>query len=600
MQGKEQETLRDTFLGIESSITGKRWEERLKDHRSALALSQRLGLPEIIGRLLAARGVTLDTAEAFLKPTLRDWLPDPSVLKGMDDATARILKALEQKEKIAVFGDYDVDGATSSALLIHYFKSIGVEIAVHIPDRVSEGYGPNLPALLNLQQQGCSLIITVDCGTSAFEALEGAQQAGLDILVIDHHEAEALLPPAVAVVNPNRQDETREYGSLAAVGVVFLVLVALNRRLREANWLGKQNIREPNLMSLLDLVALGTVCDVVPLSGLNRAYVSQGVKVLAKRHNPGIVALSDVAKLSEKPDSGHLGYTLGPRVNAGGRVGQSWLGAKLLSTENTDEALKIALQLEEYNSERKTIETDVLDQALGTIGNETELKGIAIASGEGWHPGVIGIVASRLKDRYNMPSLVIAFDENGIGKGSGRSVPGVDLGAAVIAARQAGLLENGGGHAMAAGLTVHQENYQELCQFLSERLSKALSEVSYTPSIGIDGALQPGGASTDLIDLLDSCGPFGVGNPQPRFVLPSVRVLRPGLVGESHVRCILSGSDGKTIKGIAFRSLDNELGQLLLNTGGMPIHVCGKLKRDTWSGPDGVQIIIEDAAPING
>ncbi len=590
---------RDIFLGVESSVTGKRWEERLKDQRTALALSQRLGLPEIIGRLLAARGVGFENAEAYLKPTLRDWLPNPSDLKGMDDTIARILVAINKGEKIAVFGDYDVDGATSSALLIRYFKSIGFNLYVHIPDRVSEGYGPNLPALLKLQKEGCSLVITVDCGTSAFEALEGARDANLDVLVIDHHEAEANLPPAVAVVNPNRQDETREFSSLAAVGVVFLVLVALNRCLRDAQWFSKKGMPEPNLMNLLDLVALGTVCDVVPLAGLNRAYVSQGVKILAKRQNPGIVALSDVAKLSERPDSGHLGYTLGPRVNAGGRVGQSWLGAKLLSTDNTEEAESIAKQLEEYNTDRKNIEGEVLDQALGAVGDESLLSGCVLVAGDGWHPGVIGIVASRLKDRYNLPSFVIAFDENGVGKGSGRSVPGVDLGAAIIAARQAGILENGGGHSMAAGLTVRKERYNELCAFLHERLFVAMDQASFVPGLGIDGALQPGSATGELIDLLESCGPFGMGNPQPRFVLPSVRVLRPGIVGENHVRCILSGSDGRTIKGISFRSLDSELGQVLLNTGGLPLHICGKLKKDTWSGPDGVQMIIEDAAIIN-
>ncbi|WP_020593258.1 single-stranded-DNA-specific exonuclease RecJ [Kiloniella laminariae] len=591
---------RVVFLGVENSVTGKRWEDRLLDSRTALALSQRLGLPEIIGRILAARGVGLDTAEAYLKPTLRDWLPNPSDLKGMDAATGRILQAIEARESIAVFGDYDVDGATSSALLLRYFAQLGLELKVHIPDRVTEGYGPNLPALLKLQKEGCSLVITVDCGTSAFEPLEGAKEAGLDIIVIDHHEAEANLPPAVAVVNPNRQDESREFTSLAAVGVVFLVLVALNRQLREVSWFTRQGVREPNLMNLLDLVALGTVCDVVPLSGLNRAYVSQGVKVLAKRNNPGIVALSDAAKLSERPDSGHLGFTLGPRVNAGGRVGQSWLGARLLSTNRLDEAEAIARQLEELNSERRQIEAEVLDQALGQAAELSEGTGCVLVAGEGWHPGVIGIVASRLKDRYNAPAFVIAFDDHGVGKGSGRSVPGVDLGAAVIAARQAGLLENGGGHAMAAGLTVTRERYQDLCVFLHERLSRELADISFVPSVGIDGALHPGGANGDLVELLDSCGPYGVGNAQPRFVLPQVRILRPAIVGDSHVRCILSGADGRTIKGIAFRCLDNDLGQFLLNSGGLPVHVCGKLKKDSWSGPDAVQIIIEDAASATG
>lgn len=590
---------RGCFLGVERSLTGKRWEERLADSRQALALSQQLGLPEIVGRVMAARGVDVDEAERFLNPTLRAYLPDPSVFQDMDRAARRLVRALEAGEKIAVFGDYDVDGATSSAVLARFFAAAGAPLEIYIPDRLAEGYGPNAPALKRLKASGIGIVITVDCGITAFDALAEAAAAGLEVIVVDHHAAEPRLPPAAAVVNPNRLDDASGLGQLAAVGVAFLLTVAVNRALREAGWYRRQNRPEPDLLQWLDLVALGTVCDVVPLTGLNRALVAQGLKVMAGRRNAGLVALSDVARIDDKPGTYHAGFLLGPRVNAGGRVGEAPLGARLLTCDDPGEAAAIAAKLDAYNAERKAIEMQVLDQAIRQVEETGPGEGLVVAASEGWHAGVIGIVASRLKERFNKPALVVAL-ENGVGKGSARSVPGVDLGAAVIAARQEGLLINGGGHAMAAGLTVAQDHLAELTAFLQQRLARRLAEIDYRPSLGIDGALKPRGATLELLEQLERCGPFGVGNVQPRFALTSVKVSKASVVGENHVRCFLgdaAGSGGGSLKGIAFRALDSDLGPALLQTAGLPLHVAGRLQIDRWNGREGVQFIIEDAAP---
>lgn len=592
---------RDTVLGVERSLTGKRWEARLADLRLAQALCQQLDVPELVGRVLAGRGVAPEAAELFLKPTLRDQLPDPSHLLDLDNAVARLETAIRGRETVAVFGDYDVDGATSAALLQRFFRAIGQDLTVYIPDRLSEGYGPNGPALRRLRDAGVSLVVTLDCGTTAFEALETAAAAGLQVLVVDHHAADSRLPRAQAVVNPNRLDETSPHGHLAAIGVTFLLVVGLNRTLRQSGWYGEAGRREPDLRGWLDLVALGTVCDVVPLTGANRALVAQGLKVLAERGNVGLAALADVAGIDERPGAFHCGYVLGPRVNAGGRVGEASLGARLLATEDKVEGRQIAEQLDRFNAERRDIENQVLDQALAQVERQPaqDRRGLIVAAGAGWHAGVIGIVASRLKERYNLPALVIALDQ-GVGKGSGRSVPGVDLGAQVIAARQAGLLVNGGGHAMAAGLTVAQSALPALRAFLADRLAARIEAIGYCPSLGLDGALQPGAASFEMLEHLQRIGPYGVGNPEPRFVLPAVRIQRPQVVGEQHVRCQLLGSDGRRLKGIAFRGLDSALGEGLLKAGALPLHVAGKLRADSWSGPDAVQFIIEDAAPVNG
>jgi len=601
-------TPRACFLDVERSAAGRRWEERLADPRQGLALAQRLGVPEVIGRVMAARGVGLDDAAAYLEPTLREALPDPLCLKDMDAAVARLSRAVRTGEAIAIFGDYDVDGATSSALLHRFLRSVGAEPRVYIPDRITEGYGPNERALLDLHRQGAAVVVTVDCGIAAFAPLAAAAEAGLEVIVLDHHTAQPTLPKAAAIVNPNRLDEIDPKDDrhglrrLAAVGVTFLLVVALNRALREAGWYDRDGRREPDARQWLDLVALGTVCDVVPLTGLNRALVSQGLKVMAARGNAGLVALADVANLDERPDAYHAGYILGPRVNAGGRVGEAPLGARLLATDDPGEAADMARRLDAYNSERRIIEAQVLQEAIIRVEDAGAAPGRPVfVAAEGWHPGVVGIIASRLRERYAVPAMVIAIDTGtGEGRGSGRSVLGVDLGAAVIAAQQEGLLVNGGGHPMAAGLTVRPERLADLRAFLDERLSAALDAADYRPALGLDGALQPDAATADLVRQLERCGPFGTGNVQPRFAVPAVRIVHADVVGENHVRCTLAGSSGGRLKGIAFRALDSELGKLLLQSGGRPIHLAGKLRPDRWKGRDSVQLIIEDAATITG
>lgn len=589
--------LRDAaVLGVERSLGGRRWETRLADQRLGLALAQRLGLPEIVGRVLAGRGVGLDDADDFLNPSLRVALPDPSHLRDMDRAVDRLAAAIAAREPIAVFGDYDVDGATSTALVTRFLRGIGVPVVVYIPDRMTEGYGPNAAAMTALAARGVRVVVTVDCGTTAFAALEAARAAHLDVVVVDHHIGEPELPAALAVVNPNRFDETSPHGQMAAVGVAFLLLVGLNRALRDGGVYDRLGVKPPDLMGLLDLVALGTVCDVVPLTGVNRALVAQGIKVLARRRNTGLARLADIARLDEAPEAYHLGYVLGPRINAGGRVGQADLGARLLGTDDPDEATGIAMELDRLNTERREIEAAVEAEALEAAERQADAPFILVA-GDGWHPGVIGIVAGRIKERFHRPVFVVAVDgTTGIGKGSGRSVPGVDLGSAVTAARQAGLLVNGGGHAMAAGLTVEVGQLVDLHGFLAERIVAQTGGEPPAPRLGLDGVLAVGGATTDLVSVLERIGPFGTGNAQPRFALSGVRILKADVVGQGHIRVIMGAEDGSRLKGMAFRAADNAIGSALLQARGMPLHVAGGLRRDRWQGRDDVQMFIDDVA----
>ena len=585
------------FLGVRESLTGRFWRPRLADDRLALAMSQRLGIPDVIGRVLAARGVDVEDAEAYLNPSLRNALPDPSIFLDMDKAADRIARAITKGETVAVFGDYDVDGATSSALLARFFHAVGGRLITYIPDRQKEGYGPNAPALLKLKKEGASLVVTVDCGTTAIEPLKAAADVGLEVIVADHHKAGEALPPAVAVVNPNREDELAGHGYLAAIGVVFLLVIAINRRLRDLGWYAKR--KEPNLLEWLDLVALGTVCDVVPLVGLNRALVVQGLKIMGQRGNIGLSALADVARLDEAPGTYHAGFLLGPRVNAGGRVGRSGLGARLLSTGDVDEARAIAEELDVLNSERKDIEAAVLDAALAQAAEMEMRQGglgpVLVVAGEGWHQGVIGIVASRLKDKFRRPSLVITT-ERGVGKGSGRSVPGADLGRAVLSAAESGIILKGGGHAMAAGLEVEAGRIEDLTAFLAETLGPAVQAYSEKDSIGLDGAVATKGATPDLVKLLEQAGPYGSGNAEPRFAVTRVGLVKADIVGADHVRCILAGDDGGRLKAIAFRSADTPLGAALLNHRGRQLHLAGRLRLDRWQGRDDVQLMIDDAA----
>jgi len=578
-----------SFSGLERSVLGRRWQARLPDPRAALALAQRAGLGETVARILAGRGVDADRAAAFLDPKIRDAMPDPSHLKDMDKAALRLIAAVDAKEPIAIFGDYDVDGATSAALLHGHLSAIGGIVRHYIPDRMKEGYGPNAPALLQLGREGARVVVTVDCGTTAHAPLRAAHDAGLDVIVVDHHAAEALLPPAFAIVNPNRIDQDSAHGQLAAVGVAYLLLVAINRELR------KRGRETPDLLAALDLVALGTVADVVPLTGLNRAFVAQGLKAIAARGRVGLAALADVAGLAETPQAFHLGFLLGPRVNAGGRVGEADLGVRLLATSDAGEAAGLAKRLDGYNRDRQRIEADVLAQALAAAASET--GDLTLVAGEGWHPGVIGIVASRLKDRFDRPALVVAFDGDA-GKGSARSAFGWDIGAATIAARQAGLLVNGGGHANAAGLTVSRAALPALRGFLEADLARHLATAQRRTTLEYDDVLPLAAATADFVAELDKVGPFGMGNPEPRFVLAGVRVAKADIVGEKHVRCFLQDARGARLAAIAFRAIDGELGPLLLRGDGGLVHLAGRLKRDSYRGAARVQFQIEDAAAI--
>lgn len=592
------------FLGVVRSATGRRWRLRSQDDRQALMLAQRAGLPEILGRVLAGRGIDPDALDDFLNPSLRRLLPDPSRFLDMDRAAQRLADAIEKNEPVAVFGDYDVDGATSAALFARAFAALGRPLRLYIPDRIKEGYGPNAPALRKLAAEGIRVVVTVDCGTMAFDALAQGVQSGLDILVVDHHLAEPRLPAVHAVINPNRLDETAGHGQLAAVGVAFLLLVAVVRVLRGRGFFSEREA--PDLLGLLDLVALGTVCDVVPITGVNRALVTQGIKVLRGRSNVGLAALADVAGISEPPGAYHIGFLLGPRVNAGGRVGLAELGARLLSSDDPREAQAIAQQLHRYNAERQEIERAVQAEAIADYAAGPTEPGLALVARRGWHPGVIGIVAARLRETAGKPAFVIALDENGIGKGSGRSMPGVDLGAAVVAAGQAGLLVNGGGHAMAAGLTVAADRIGDLRAFLNERLAPQVAQAEAAASLGIDGAISVGAATTDLYDQLERLGPYGAGHAEPRFALTAARVVQADTVGERHVRCLLSAADGQggRLRAIAFRALDNggngasALGEALhtARQTGHPLHLAGHLRADHWRGEKRIQFVVEDAA----
>lgn len=573
------------------SVTGLIWRLRDHDPLQARAICQQGGLPEIIGRLLAGRGIALQDAEMHLKPTLKSCLPDPFHLKDMDKAAARVARAIMTRETVAVFGDYDVDGATSSALLIRYFRAFGLAPLVHIPDRMVEGYGPNAPALLRLAERGAKLVITVDCGTTAFEPLKAAKEAGLEVIVIDHHKGDSALPDAFAVVNPNRLDETSPHTQMAACGVTFLLLVAVNRLLREA---GRD---APDLIPLLDLVALGTICDVMPLTGVNRALVTQGLRVMRMRGNAGIAAAMDVGRLSEAPGTYHAGFVIGPRINAGGRVGESGLGTELLSTDDPIKARELAERLDQHNAERKAIEAGVQMEAMALAEALDPNDAVILVASRGWHPGVIGIVAGRLKERFHKPVAVIAL-ENGIGKASARSITGVDLGAAVLSAVQAGLLPGGGGHAMAAGFSIEEERIAELRAFFNQRLGREVAALSGQRHLWLDADIAPGGVTLELARLLDQLGPFGAGNPSIRLRLAPVRAVNTAVIGDGHVRAILvdaaTGARSSSLKAMCFRSADTPLGQALLNARGKTLQVAGQIRVNEWQGRESVDFFIDD------
>jgi single-stranded-DNA-specific exonuclease len=587
------------FLGVERSVCGRRWRLRGPAGGVGEAIAARHAVPEIVGRLLAQREIDIDDAAGFLMPRLRDQLSDPSRLRDMDRAAARLAGAVMSGERIAIFGDYDVDGATAAALLTRFFGAVGAFSRIYVPDRLREGYGPNLPALLRLHAEGTGLVVTVDCGTTASGPLAAAAEAGLEAIVVDHHVTEAVLPPAFAVVNPNRSDDVSGHGRLAAVGVAFLLVVAVNRALRQASWYDGRRA-EPDLFSWLDLVALGTVCDVVPLAGLNRAFVAQGLKVARRGANAGIAALAAVACVAAPLDAYHLGFVIGPRVNAGGRVGEADLGARLLATDDPALAAELARRLDRYNTERREIEARVLAAAIAAVESTPQSPVLSFAAGADWHPGVIGIVAARLRERYQRPACVVSLNGS-VGRGSARSVPGLAFGQAVIAAREKGLLIDGGGHAMAAGFTVAADKIAALRRFLSERLGDGTEGEGLRPELRIDGALTLAAATPALIDALDRLAPYGAGNPEPRFVLPAVRVDHAEAVGDGHLRCILAEPlAGGRLSAIAFRVAATPLAGFLAETYGAAIHLAGHLRRDTWRGASAVRLVIDDAAPAAG
>jgi single-stranded-DNA-specific exonuclease len=583
-------------LGVSQSLGGQAWTWRGGNGEwgeDATGLDR-----DILTQLLGARGVAPEDLAKNAKPTLREFLPDPSEFRDMDRAAERIASAILSGEQVTLYGDYDVDGATSAALLVELLRQLGAEAGYYIPDRLLEGYGPSGEALVKLKEAGSSLIVTVDCGAMAHEALTMARDAGVDVIVVDHHKCAADLPPTAALVNPNRLDESdlaASHGHLAAVGVAFLLAIALTRTLRAQGYF--EDKPEPDLMSLLDLVALGTVADVAALHGLNRAFVSQGLKVLARRERIGMAALMDASRLKRAPIASDLGFALGPRINAGGRIGESTLGVRLLTTRDAEEARAIAEHLSALNEERRAIEAEVQEAAEAQLHGQHNMA-VHVLHASGWHPGVIGIVAGRIKEKTGKPAIVVAVDEaEGVGKGSGRSISGVDLGAAIIAAREEDLLVAGGGHAMAAGLTIDQEKLAAFTEFLDTRLSRDVERARAAQVMQLDLSLAPGGLTPDLVATLDAAGPYGVGWPAPRVAVGPVRIVKADIVGKDHLRIIASGNDGRSFKGIAFRAAETEMAQVLLHRSqGRRFHLAGRVKLDDWGPRPAAELHLEDAA----
>lgn len=581
-------------LGVVRSVTGRRWLWRPSDARTGLGIAQRLGLPEMVGRLLAARGVGLEDAGHYLEPTLRALMPDPAVLTDMEAAADRLAAAVRSGEHVAVFGDYDVDGACSGALMSRFLRDLGCEVTPYVPDRLKEGYGPNAPAVAALCDRGASLIVCVDCGIAAGAALATAEGRA-DVVVLDHHKAEGPLPRVLAAVNPNRLDCRSGLHHVCAATVAFLAAVATVRALRRAGWFARRP--EPDLLGLLDLVALATVCDVMPLTGFNRALVAQGLKVMARRGRAGLAALLEVTGARDAPTAHTLGFLLGPRINASGRIGEPDLGLRLLLSEDPVESRAMAEKLDAVNRRRQEVEGEVLAAAHAMAEAQADAgRAVLLLVGDGWHPGVVGIVAGRMKERFNRPACVAGLSE-GLAKGSGRSVPGVDLGAAVIAARQAGLLETGGGHAMAAGFSFRPERAAEVHAFLEERLAHA-ALLPAAADLLIEGALHVAAAQPDLAREVGRLAPFGPGNEEPVFAIQRARVVRADRVGKegATVRAIVEGEGGGRLKTICFRAKEGPLAEALLSAERVPLHLCGHLRAETWNGETNAALQVLDAA----
>lgn len=578
----------------EKSLGGNLWKLAACNERSVEAVCQKFNLPYLVARILDIRGISIEDVNNFIEPKLQTLLPNPSCLKDMEKAAMKIAEAITKKQKIAIIGDYDVDGATSSSVLRLYLESVGINPEIHIPDR-EEGYGPSRLAIDKFAALGIDLIITVDCGTSAFDTFEYAKEKNIPVIVLDHHEAEVRLPPVYAVVNPKRLDDDSgvEYLKyMAAVGVVFVTIVAVNRELRRQNFFSGLN-PEPNLMQWLDLVALGTVCDVVPLRGLNRAFVRQGLKIMSRRTNIGLRALVDKSNISEMPTAFHLGYVLGPRINACGRVGDAALGNRLLCMQDENQAKILADKLGEFNEQRKDIESYVLLSAIEMLEGTPQTHPVAFVAGRDWHQGVIGIVAGKLKERYNLPAFVMSIESDEV-KGSARSIPQVDLGALIISAKEKGLLTKGGGHTMAAGFSLNEDKIDAFREFVGQYVREKIGGEAVTPVIDIDGELDASGATVEMAENLELLEPYGAGNSEPKLLLHHVRIHKASIIGSGHVKCFLSSDNGGSLKAIAFRVADNDIGNTMLTAKGEIFDVVGVLRRDNWQGRNSVQFIIDD------
>ncbi|MEL6817766.1 MAG: single-stranded-DNA-specific exonuclease RecJ [Pseudomonadota bacterium] len=584
-----------TFLDVKRSLGGKRWIERMSPRQAnaALEMTQKTDVSEIVARVLAGRDIVTAQVEQFLDPTLRELMPDPHAITDNEAAAGRIARAIYDKEKVAIFGDYDVDGAASSALLARFLRAFGLDVNIHIPDRIFEGYGPNPTAMAQLARQA-SLIITVDCGTNSAEAFSAIEGSATDFVVIDHHQVGGELPQVVAVVNPNREDDFSGLGHLCAAGVVFMTLVEVARQLKKAG-----EARSPNLLGYLDLVALATVCDVVPLVGLNRAFVKKGIIVARSRKNPGMVALAASARIGEPLAPYHFGYVLGPRINAGGRIGDASLGAKLLATDDVEEAGQLAAQLDDLNRQRQGAEQVMVEEAKASVAGEMETENppsVIVVASRDWHPGIVGLIAARLKEAFNRPAVAISIDQNGKGTGSARSVLGFDIGKLVRSAVDEGLLSKGGGHSMAAGLTVASDQIGALRSHFEGKSAEAVTQLTADAVLKLDGALSSGAVSAELVTQLDTVGPYGAGHDQPLFAFPNHIVRFAKIVGNGHLKMSLEGNATRAIDAIAFRAADGPMGQTLLNANGETLHFAGTISMNRFNGREVPQLRVVDVA----
>ena len=575
-----------------NSYTDSKWQVKTFDERQAELISQKFEVSNLIAKLFSIRNISIDDIASYLNPTLKDNMPDPNILMDMEKACERILVALKNNEKIAIFGDYDVDGSTSTSCLIKYFNLLGVEVVYHIPDRFTEGYGPNKEAFQKFIDQNINIIFTLDCGTLAYNEIKFAKDNNIDVIVIDHHQPEINLPEAYAMINPNRLDDTTNLGYLAAVGVTFMFIVGLNRKLRESKWFDNI-LKEPNIISLLDMVSLGTICDVVPLIGINRLLVQKGLEVFSKKPNIGLTALIDKANINNKISTYDLGFKLGPRINAGGRLGKSKHGTELLTCEDEAKAADIATELDNFNKERQTIEAHILKTAIDSLTSEQIDKKIIFAYGQDWHEGVIGIIASRIKQKFKKPCIVFSA-KNGIAKGSGRSIKGIDLGNLIIAATQKGIVTQGGGHAMAAGLTLDEDKILLLQDFIEDRLDSNSIALDIDDTNHADSIINITAVNSELYDDINKLGPFGSNNEEPNFIIKSTKITFIKEFGDNHIRCGLSSDIDKNVEGITFRSKNTPLGDAIMNNKGKLVSLYRKIKVNEWGGRRIPQFHIED------